>query len=130
MQSIENAKEKKIILMKKQSLPINLSHTVGVSLTRTQSSPLKKAAHRALIFFLCINAFFFFSFLGAMKGVIPTLDIAKIFHPTPDIKAKKCPRPTLKNQVDTRHCDFQVDTRNCKIFDLDTDPPYQGPYFC
>ncbi len=24
-----------------------------------------------------------------MKGVIPTPDIAKIFHPTPDIKAKK-----------------------------------------
>ncbi len=25
------------------------------------------------------------------------------------------------------HCDFQVDTRNCKIFDLDTQPPFKGP---
>ena len=30
-----------------------------------------------------------------MKGVIPKPDIAKIFYPTPDIKAKKCPTPTL-----------------------------------
>ncbi len=36
--------------------------------------------------------------LGPMKGVIPTPDIAKIFHPTPDIKAKKMP--------DTRHSKF------------------------
>ena len=34
--------------------------------------------------------------IGPMKGVIPTPDIAKIFHPTPDIKAKKCLTPTLK----------------------------------
>ena len=41
--------------------------------------------------------------LGPMKGVIRTPDIAKIFHPTPDIKAKKCPTPTLKIHPDTRH---------------------------
>ncbi len=38
-----------------------------------------------------------------MKGVIPTPVIAKIFHPTPDIQAKKCPTPTLKIPPDTRH---------------------------
>ncbi len=27
--------------------------------------------------------------VGPMKGVIPTPNIAKIFHPTPDIQAKK-----------------------------------------
>ncbi len=32
-------------------------------------------------------------------------------------------------QVDTLHCDFQVDPRNCKIFDLDTWhwPPFKDP---
>ncbi len=38
-----------------------------------------------------------------MKGVIPTPDIDKIFHPTPDIEAKKCPTLTLKIHPDTRH---------------------------
>ncbi len=38
-----------------------------------------------------------------MKGVILTPDIAKIFHPTPDIQAKKCPTPTLKIHPDTQH---------------------------
>ncbi len=35
-----------------------------------------------------------------MKGVIPTPDIAKIFHPTPDINDKKCLTP---DRCDTRH---------------------------
>ncbi len=38
-----------------------------------------------------------------VKWVIPTPDIAKIFHPTSYIKAKKCPTPTLKFQPDTQH---------------------------
>ncbi len=42
-------------------------------------------------------------FIGPMKGVILTPDIVKIFHPTPDIQAKKCPTPTLKIHPDTRH---------------------------
>ncbi len=80
-----------------------------------------------------------------------TPDNAKIFHPTPDIKGKKCPTPDIQNltrhptpkcknatpkckqvknigsstkeqlhQVDTQHCDFQVDIRHCKIFEIDT----------
>ena len=86
---------------------------------------------------------------GPMKGVIPTPYIAKIFHPTPDIEGKKCLTPDIQNlpwhstpnlknvkiewlyQVDTRSCDFQVDTQNYKIFDLDTWhwPPFQGPCY-
>ncbi len=38
-----------------------------------------------------------------MKGVIPTPDIAKIFHPTPDIEGKKDRHPTFKIYPDTRH---------------------------
>ena len=44
-----------------------------------------------------------YKILGPMKGVIPTPDIVKIFHLTPDIQAKKCPTPTLKIHPDTRH---------------------------
>ncbi len=36
-------------------------------------------------------------YIGPMKGVIPTPDIAKIFHPTPDIEGKKCPTPDIQN---------------------------------
>ncbi len=32
-----------------------------------------------------------------MKGVIPTPDIAKCFHPIPDIDCKKCPTPDIQN---------------------------------
>ncbi len=35
-----------------------------------------------------------------MKGVIATPDIAKIFHPTPDIEGKKCPTPDSHLQKD------------------------------
>ncbi len=77
--------------------------------------------------------------IGPMKGVNLTRDTAKKFHPTPGIEGKKCLTPDIQNlsqhltpnfkctalkewlhQVDTWHCDFQVDTRHCKIFYLDT----------
>ncbi len=32
-----------------------------------------------------------------LKGVIPTPDIAKIFHLTPDIEGEKCPTPDIQN---------------------------------
>ncbi len=35
--------------------------------------------------------------LGPMKGVIPTHDIAKNLHQTPDIKGKKCLTPDTQN---------------------------------
>ncbi len=31
-----------------------------------------------------------------MKGVILTPDVAKIFHPTPDIEGKKCQTPDIQ----------------------------------
>ncbi len=91
---------------------------------------------------------------GPMKGVILTPDIAKIFHPTPDIKAKKCPTPTLviildDNDDDSgrpliwnwlKYSNYTKLTLDTVIFrstpetvkylttTLDTDPPFQGPY--
>ncbi len=38
---------------------------------------------------------------GPMKGVIQTPDIAKIFHPTPDIRGKKCPTLKIPLTLDT-----------------------------
>ena len=84
-----------------------------------------------------------------MKGVIPTPDIAKIFHPTPDIEGKKCQTAdifTTKTtkfffkyvwnipqhcsmkeslyQVDTWHGDFNSpsDTEKYLTFTPNTDP--------
>ena len=53
-----------------------------------------------------------------MKGVIPTPDIAKIFHPTPDIEAKKFPTLRLKIHPNTRHppSKRQKKTKKTKIF--------------
>ena len=78
-----------------------------------------------------------------MKGVIPTPDIAKMFHPTLDIKAKKCPTPTFKIHPDTRHPPSKRQKKyKKKLFriyyiiikyltsTLDTDPPFKGPVIC
>ena len=88
-----------------------------------------------------------------MKGVIPTLDNAKIFHPTPDIKAKKCPTPTFKFHPGTRHppskrrkkiqkySNYTKSTLDIVILKstpetvkyltstLDTDPTFKGPNY-
>ncbi len=79
-----------------------------------------------------------------MKGVIPTPDIAKIFHPTPDIEGKNARHPTFKIYPDTRHplshgtsnTRLTLDTVFFKstsgtvkylISTLDNDPPFKGP---
>ncbi len=48
-----------------------------------------------------------------MKGVIPTPDIAKIFHPTPDIQAKKMPDTDTQNSPRHSTPTFQK-TEKCK----------------
>ena len=82
-----------------------------------------------------------------MKGVIPTPDIAKIFHPTPDIKAKNARHrhskfiPTLathlpkdgeipnytKSTLDTVIFKSTPETVKYLTSTLDTDPPFKGP---
>ncbi len=77
-----------------------------------------------------------------MKGVIQTPDIAKIFHPPPDIEGKKMPDtrhsklpPTLDTQdrvnIPSRHSTlfFKSTSGTLKylISTLDTDPPFKGP---
>ncbi len=77
-----------------------------------------------------------------MKGVIPTPDIAKIFHPTPNIQAKKCPTPTQNShfsfdvklteiyyfyQLDTVIFKSTPETVKYLTSTLDTDPPFKGP---
>ncbi len=75
-----------------------------------------------------------------MKGVIPTPDVAKIFHPTPDIEGKKCPTPDTqlherksnytKSTLDTVFFKSTPGTVKYLISTLDTDPPFQGPSLC
>ena len=36
-------------------------------------------------------------YIGPLNGVILTPDIAKIFHPTPDIRGKICPTSDTQN---------------------------------
>ncbi len=58
-----------------------------------------------------------FGKVGPMKEVILTPDIAKIFHPTPDIEAKKCLKPTLKIHPNTR----QPPSKRWKMFSYEID---------
>ncbi len=55
--------------------------------------------------------------IGPMKGVIPTPDIANIFHPTPDIKST----------LDTMFFKSTHETVKYLTSTLDTDPPFKGP---
>ena len=72
-----------------------------------------------------------------MKGVIPTPDIAKIFHPTPDIEGKKCPVAVhlgvkmayyTKSTLDIVFFKSTSGAVKYLISTLDTDPPpFKGP---